>query len=55
MDKIRFHETKTAIKLYHLWYTCTYIAYKAYNPRVSETLVKAAKPQRQTSEGPPDL
>ena len=31
-----------------------YIAYKGYCPRVSETFVKA-KPQRQTSGGPPDL
>ena len=39
MDKIRFHGPKRQKKPYHLWYTCTYIAYKGYNPRVSETLL----------------
>ena len=53
MDKIRFHGPKRLKKAIPL-VVHTYIAYKGYNPRVSETLVKA-KPQRQTSEGPPDL
>ena len=54
MDKIRFHETKLANKTIPL-VVHTYIAYKGYHPRVSETLVKAAKPQQHTGEGPPDL
>ena len=53
MDKIRFHETKTAKKTIPL-VVHTYIAYEGYDPRVSETLVKAAKSQH-TREGPPDL
>ena len=54
MDKIHFHETKTAKKKTIPLVVHTYIAYKGYHPRVSKTLVKAAKSQH-TREGPPDL